>query len=83
MIVTNKKHRGFRVYGFPYHPGIAANCVTRHPTIRRLAVRGAKGFDPVYVRVDYGAGLRWLPRRPGDDRQVPRGVDERDPDGGE
>jgi hypothetical protein len=32
------------------------------PEITRLLGRRVKGYDPVFVELDHGGGLRWLPR---------------------
>ena len=84
VCIVNTRLRGFRASVFPHCAAFVETFVTaKHPMIRRLATRTERGFDPVYVRVDHGGGLRWVARRRGEDLQVPRPVDERDEGEGE
>jgi hypothetical protein len=52
---------------------------SQHPTLRRLMTRGAAGFDPIYVKLEHGGGLRWSPRPGVTDVAPPRPVDELNP----
>jgi hypothetical protein len=72
--VRNTPRHGFRVFALPH-----GSVIPRfRPRLGRIVHRGSKGFAPVYVEVEYGAGVRWIPRPGGEDAQVPRGVEERD-----
>ena len=84
LFVRNRKHVGFTVHGLPLGKD-CVDCWVREsrPNIRRELLRRRPGFDPVYFDVDYGGGVRWIPRSAGVDSQVPAGIDELDVDAGE